>query len=105
MSVSIRLKRMGRTNRPFYRVVVADTLKKREGAYLENLGWYDPLGKDKNYAINVDRISYWKSQGARISPTINSLVRKEGGYTAGKKTVVAAAVAPEPADLTETPAS
>ena len=109
MSVSIRLKRMGRKNRPFYRLVVADTLRKREGSYLENLGWYDPLGKEeKNYSLNLERISYWKGQGARISSTINSLVRKEGGFSTQKQ-VIQGSVAPEPADLVsdsaESPAS
>lgn len=68
---------MGRSNRPFYRVVVADTLQKREGSYLENLGWYDPLATGTNFSLKTERIEYWKSQGARISDTISSLVRKQ----------------------------
>ncbi|HMP89655.1 MAG TPA: 30S ribosomal protein S16 [Kiritimatiellia bacterium] len=76
MSISIRLKKMGKKGQPFYRVVVADTLKKHEGTYIENLGWYDPLVKGENYLINQDRIDYWLARGARISDTVNSLVRK-----------------------------
>lgn len=76
MSISIRLKKMGKKDQPFYRVVVADTLKKREGAYIENLGWYNPLQQGDNYLLKQDRIDYWVSQGARVSDTVKSLVRK-----------------------------
>jgi small subunit ribosomal protein S16 len=76
MSITIRLKKMGKKNQPFYRVVVADTLKKHEGEYLENLGWYDPLVKGDNYLIKQDRIDYWVTQGARVSDTVKSIVRK-----------------------------
>jgi small subunit ribosomal protein S16 len=76
MSISIRLKKMGKRDQPFYRVVVADTLKKHEGEYIENLGWYNPLVAGENYLIKQDRIDYWISQGARVSDTVRSLVRK-----------------------------
>ncbi len=77
MSVSVRLKRMGRNNKPFYRIVVADTLKKREGAYLENLGWYDPNLSGVNFKLDRERIEYWDAKGARISDTVRSLVKKQ----------------------------
>lgn len=99
MSVSIRLKRMGRSNRPFYRVVVADTLQKREGAYLENLGWYDPLGTGTNFSLKTDRIDYWKGQGARISDTISSLLRKQRKVDQAKP---APQLEPEPVDVADT---
>lgn len=76
MSITIRLKKMGKRGQPFYRVVVADTLKKHEGEYIENLGWYDPLVKGDNYLLKQDRIDYWVSQGARVSDTVKSIVRK-----------------------------
>ncbi|HMO51172.1 MAG TPA: 30S ribosomal protein S16 [Kiritimatiellia bacterium] len=76
MSISIRLKKMGKKDQPFYRVVVSDTLKKHEGAYLENLGWYDPLASGDNYLLKTDRIEYWMSQGARVSDTVTSLLRR-----------------------------
>jgi len=76
MSISIRLKKMGKRGQPFYRVVVADTLKKHEGDYIENLGWYNPLVKGENYLIKQDRIDYWIAQGARVSDTVKSIVRK-----------------------------
>ncbi len=76
MSISIRLKKMGKKGQPFFRVVVADTLKKHEGAYIENLGWYNPLATGDNYLIKQDRIEYWLSKGARISSTIKNLMKK-----------------------------
>ncbi|MGA1194232.1 MAG: 30S ribosomal protein S16 [Kiritimatiellia bacterium] len=93
MSISIRLKKMGKKDQPFYRVVVADTLKKHEGAYIENLGWYNPLAEGDNFLIKQDRIDYWLSQGARITSTCKSLIKRN------KKRVPvaeeAAAVAPD----------
>lgn len=76
MSISIRLKKMGKRGQPFYRVVVADTLKKHEGDYIENLGWYNPLVEGENYQLKQDRLDYWIGQGARISNTVKSLVLK-----------------------------
>jgi small subunit ribosomal protein S16 len=76
MSISIRLKKMGKKGQPFFRVVVADTLKKHEGAYIENLGWYNPLATGDNYLIKPDRLDYWLSQGARISNTVKSLIKR-----------------------------
>lgn len=87
MSISIRLKKMGKKGQPFFRVVVADTLKKHEGAYIENLGWYNPLAAGDNYLIKQDRLEYWLTQGARISATVKSLMRKN------KKRAPAAAAA------------
>jgi small subunit ribosomal protein S16 len=92
MSISIRLKKMGKKDQPFYRVVVADTLKKHEGDYLENLGWYNPLQQGDNYLLKQDRIDYWMSQGARVSDTVKSLVRKNR-----KRVPVAAPVTEAPA--------
>jgi small subunit ribosomal protein S16 len=76
MSISIRLKKMGKKGQPFFRVVVADTLKKHEGTYIENLGWYNPLATGDNYLIKQERIEYWLSQGARISSTVKNLIKK-----------------------------
>ncbi len=98
MSITIRLKKMGKKDQPFYRVVVQDTLKKHEGDYLENLGWYDPLVKGENYLIKQDRIDFWLSKGALISDTVKSLVRKNRKRPA--QTVVAEAAVEQ-----ETPAT
>lgn len=76
MSVSIRLKKMGKKDQPFYRVVAAETLKKREGTYIENLGWYNPLTEGDNFKLDQERAEYWLSKGARISNTVRSLMAK-----------------------------
>ncbi len=89
MSITIRLKKMGKKGQPFFRVVVSDTLAKHEGKYIENLGWYDPLVKGENFQLKQDRIDYWLGQGALISDTVKSIVRKN------RKRVPAAAPATE----------
>ena len=94
MSITIRLKKMGKKGQPFYRLVVQDTLKKHEGDYLENLGWYDPLVKGDNYQIKQDRIDYWLGQGALISDTVKSLVRRNRKRPAAQP-VVAVEATPE----------
>ncbi len=80
MAVRMRLTRMGRKHRPFYRVGVCDARTPRDGRMLENLGYYDPLAKDeeKQVVINVERARYWLSQGAQPSRTVASLLRKKG---------------------------
>ncbi len=74
----IRLKKMGRKNRPFYRIVAADARAKRSGKELENLGYYDPLApsEDKQIAIKRDRIQHWLSVGAQPSDTVASLLKR-----------------------------
>lgn len=86
---------MGKKGQPFFRVVVADTLKKHEGAYIENLGWYNPLATGDNYLIKQDRLDYWLSQGARISDTVKSLIRKN--RKRAPETAPAPEIAPEEA--------
>lgn len=74
MSVKIRLSRLGRTNRPYWRVVAVDSRKKRDGAFLENLGTYDPI-KHEVVQLHTDRIDNWVAKGALCSPTVKKLVR------------------------------
>ncbi len=76
MSVTIRLRRMGRNNRAFYRVVATDTRSSNTGKYIESLGWYDPESKGGDFSLKLDRIAYWKNNGAKVSDTVKSLVRK-----------------------------
>lgn len=76
MSISIRLKKMGKKDQPFFRVVAAETLAKREGTYIENLGWYNPLAEGDNFKLDRERVEYWLSKGARISNTVKSLLAK-----------------------------
>jgi len=90
MSVKIRLRRMGRINKPFYRVVATDSRCSNTGRFLETLGWYDPDRAGTNFSLKLDRVDYWKSNGAIFSDTVKSLVRKS------RKGLGAAANAPEP---------
>ena len=77
--VKIRLTRRGTKKRPFYRIVAIDSRKKRDGAYLENLGIYHPLEKDEDEVqLNVDRIKHWLGNGAKPSHTVKILLNKKG---------------------------
>ena len=81
MAVKIRMTRTGARNDPSFRIVVADVHKPRDGSYLENLGWYDPKRQGVNFNLKLDRIEYWRSQGAELSATVKSLVKKAGKAT------------------------
>ncbi len=74
--VRIRMQRLGRTHRPFYRIGAADTRRPRLGVFIEQLGWYDPIAKDeaKQVKLNADRIQYWLSQGAQPTDTVRDLL-------------------------------
>lgn len=76
MSVKIRLRRMGRNKQPFYRVVATDSRCSNSGRFLENLGWYDPTRSGTNFALKMERVAYWTDNGAILSDTVKSLVRK-----------------------------
>ena len=80
MAVRIRLKKIGRKNRPFYRIVAADARAKRGGKVLETLGHYDPLAPDENkqLAVKRDRIQYWLGVGAQPSQTVASILKRAG---------------------------
>jgi small subunit ribosomal protein S16 len=69
--------RMGAKKRPSYRVVVKEKLSKRDGAYLENLGTYNPIGKE-GAQINLDseRVEYWLSKGAQPTETVRRLIKQ-----------------------------
>ena len=77
--VTIRMKRMGAKARPFYRLVVVDSRKSRDGKSIEELGWYDPLKDGKgDISLKVDRIKYWLSVGAQTSGTVKSILKRQG---------------------------
>ncbi|MFQ6675676.1 MAG: 30S ribosomal protein S16 [Fidelibacterota bacterium] len=78
MATRIRLKRMGRRNRPFFRVVVMDSRAKRDGASIEELGWYDPIRKEDNFSLKEERILHWLKQGAQPTDTVRNLMKKSG---------------------------
>ena len=78
MAVRIRLKHMGRKNRPHFRICVFDARTKRDGAEIEILGHYDPIEKDpaKGSAVDAERARHWLSCGAQPSQTVRDLFRK-----------------------------
>jgi len=74
--VKIRLQRAGAKNRPFYRVVAIDERRQRDGRALEFLGTYDPAPTPPRIQLATERIEVWRSQGARLSGAVHSLVRR-----------------------------
>jgi small subunit ribosomal protein S16 len=76
MSVKIRMKRVGTKNTPVFRIVVADSRSPRDGKFIEEIGTYQPLKKDTNFTINMDRANYWLSKGAQPSDTVASFIKK-----------------------------
>lgn len=87
MSVSIRMKRIGRTNRPSYRIVAADSRFPRDGRIIEAIGTYDPMSPDpaKQIQLDAERAKYWVSVGARTSETVTSIFKKQGLPTRPRK--------------------
>lgn len=78
MSVKIRLKRMGAKKKPFYRVVVADSRSPRDGKFIEELGYYNPLTSPAEIKINSEKAEKWLSNGAQPTDTVRSLFKKAG---------------------------
>ena len=91
MAVSIRLRREGSKNRPYYRVVVADSRSPRDGKFIEIIGTYDPKQTGQNSSFSVERADYWISKGAQPSDTVRSLIKKQ-------KKIAAAEPAPQAAE-------
>ena len=106
--VKIRLRRFGKRNTPVYRVVVADGRSPRDGRIIEEIGTYDPLLKNNNFTLKLDRVDYWLGVGAQASDTVNSFIKKarKGPVEAADEEPAAEAVeapaeteaAPEPAE-------
>ncbi len=76
MSVKIRLRRMGKKKQPHYRIVVADSRSPRDGRFVENLGYYNPIPDPARLVVDLDRVDYWLGQGAILSHTVGNLVSK-----------------------------
>ena len=76
--VVIRLARGGAKKRPFYNMVVADSRTRRDGRFIERIGFYNPIAteKEEGLRISADRLTYWQTQGAQLSPTVARLVKQ-----------------------------
>ena len=79
MAVKLRLKRLGRKKRAFYRLVAIDSRKRRDGLEIERLGWFNPIAKNnENIIVKEDRVLYWLEKGAQPSETVHGLFRRLG---------------------------
>ncbi|MBQ8160475.1 MAG: 30S ribosomal protein S16 [Clostridia bacterium] len=78
MAVKIRLKRMGMKKKPFYRVVVADDRFPRDGRFIEEVGYYNPMTSPAELKIDSERAKYWLSVGAQPTDTVRILLKKTG---------------------------
>jgi len=101
MAVAIRLRREGALNRPYFKVVVADTRSPRDGKFIEIVGTYDPKKAGQNSTLKLDRIEHWIGKGAQPSDTVRSLIKKTKNPEAAAKKAAAvaakkAAPAPKP---------
>jgi len=76
--VVIRLSRGGSKARPFFNIVVADKRVRRDGRFIERIGFYNPIAKDTEEGLRVvqDRLTYWTGVGAQVSPTVQRLVKQ-----------------------------
>src|SRR5436305_13831237 len=93
MAVSIRLRREGAKNRPYYKIVVADKRSPRVGKFIEIIGTYDPKKTGHNSTLKIDRAQYWIARGAQPSDTVRSLLKKNKKEA---EAAPAAAATPEP---------
>jgi small subunit ribosomal protein S16 len=86
MAVKIRLRRMGAKKSPFYRIVVADSRAPRDGRFIEEIGYYNPLTEPKTVKIDNEKAINWIKSGAKPTDTVDRLFRKNGLYE--KETVI-----------------
>jgi small subunit ribosomal protein S16 len=105
MAVSIRLRREGAKNRPYYKVVVADSRSPRDGKFIEIIGTYDPKKPRHNSTLKLERAEYWISKGAQASDTVRSLIKKNKRQVAGAPAEAASEPPVRHAPAETTPAS
>ncbi|MBU0631200.1 30S ribosomal protein S16 [bacterium] len=73
---TIRLTRMGRNKKPFYRIVVTDSRKRRDGGWIELIGYYNPMTEEKTLKFDAERLDYWLSVGATMSSRVKKITGK-----------------------------
>lgn len=87
MAVKLRLKRMGAKQRPFYRIVAADSRSPRDGKFIEVVGTYQPIYKDNNINVDEEKALKWLNNGAQPTDTVKNILTKAGvwaKYKSGK---------------------
>jgi small subunit ribosomal protein S16 len=75
--LAIRLMRMGAKKAPSYRVVVKEKLSKRDGSYIEKVGFYDPTRQPAEVRLDMERVRYWMERGAQPTDTVRNLIRQQ----------------------------
>lgn len=80
MAVKIRLKRMGAKKKPFYRLVVADSRSPRDGRFIEEIGYYNPVVEPAEVKIDAEKAAKWLKTGAQPTDTVKDLFKKHGIY-------------------------
>ena len=82
--VIIRLARGGSKNRPFFNVVVADSRNRRDGRFIERVGFYNPIAAEgqESVRLQMERVTYWQSKGAQLSDAVAKLVKRSGAAAA-----------------------
>ena len=78
MAVKMRLRRMGAKKAPFYRVIVADERSPRDGKFIEEIGYYNPLTEPAEIKIDAEKAEKWLNNGAQPTETVRSLLKKSG---------------------------
>ena len=78
MAVKIRLKRMGMKKHPFYRIVVADVRSPRDGRFIEEIGYYEPMKQPAEIKVDNEKAAQWMKNGAQPTDTVRTLLKKSG---------------------------
>jgi small subunit ribosomal protein S16 len=78
MAVCIRLTRAGTKKKPFFRVVVADSRARRDGRFLEIVGFFNPKSREDSITLKMDRIKVWMEKGGQMSPAVRKLIKDKG---------------------------
>ncbi len=78
MAVKLRLKRMGSKQKPFYRIVAADSRSPRDGRFIETVGTYNPILKDNNITVDEEKVMKWIGNGAQPTDTVKNILSKSG---------------------------
>jgi small subunit ribosomal protein S16 len=86
MAVKLRLKRMGSKQKPFYRIVAADSRSPRDGRFIETVGTYNPIVKENNVTVDEEKVIKWLNNGAQPTDTVKNILSKTGVWAKFKNT-------------------
>lgn len=85
LAVKIRMKRGGTNNRNFWRIVVSEAKMPRDGRFIEEIGYYDPLPKEEKFVVKQERLEYWLSKGAQLTASMKTLLKRAKRKAKAKK--------------------